>query len=382
MSELNDIFGPATRYSMPEVRAAFTNGVSEIFISRSRPGRGQKASIDLIDDDGEKKITLIVRAEGAWGNDLSVQVTQVKTLSGDGVKYVNLDIFQDGQPIGESYKNLVLDEEDPNYFFDRINQQSRVVVAVDTLFQTSLPSTIAKTPLTNSDARPGIATLKAGATDVVQVASKRTGTRGNQTAIRVSDGQAGAFLKGAANAPSVDIQARQSGADGTKIKVSVVAAGPTTFNTVISPATGSPRTLGPFTTVDDIVQGLKNDPDVVAVAKVTAGSGTASRPIRRKLKPPSLWMMPKGRANWSLESARWNGKLLLNGRKKAHPPACYIRRRETGCVSCAKRLRSNGNVAPKCISPAKLGATRVIRAWCIRTTRPRWKRWQSVAGRL
>jgi len=121
MAELNDIFGPATRYSMPEVRAAFTNGVSEIFISRTRPGAGQRASIDLVDDDGDKKITLIARAEGEWGNDLSVQVTQVKTLSGDGVKYVNLDLFQNGQPIGESYKNLVLDEEDFNYFFDRIN---------------------------------------------------------------------------------------------------------------------------------------------------------------------------------------------------------------------------------------------------------------------
>src|ERR1051325_6591267 len=113
IGELIETFGSATRYSMPEVRAAFTNGVSEIFIARTQPGRGQRASIDLIDDDGDKKITLIARAEGSWGNTLAVQVTQVKTLSGAGVKYVNLEVFLNGQSI-EVFKNMVLDAASPD----------------------------------------------------------------------------------------------------------------------------------------------------------------------------------------------------------------------------------------------------------------------------
>ena len=65
MSELTDNFGAATRYSMREVRAAFTNGVSQVYIARTQPGRGQKASLDLADDDGDKKITLIALARTA-----------------------------------------------------------------------------------------------------------------------------------------------------------------------------------------------------------------------------------------------------------------------------------------------------------------------------
>lgn len=269
MGELVDVFGSATRYSMPEVRSAFTNGVSEIFIARTQPGRGQRASIDLIDGDGDKKITLIARAEGAWGNGLAIQVSQVKTLSGAGIKYVNLEVFLNGQSI-ETFKNLVLDDESPDYFFDRINNGSRVLVAVDTLFQTGLPLTIAKTPLIKSDAQSASAKLKAGAADVVLVQAKRAGAAGNQTAIRVRDGQAALQLLGAASAPSLEIQANQAGADGSAIRVSVAAAGLTTFNVIVTPAVGLPRTLGPFTTVADVVAGLKSDADVTAISRGAA----------------------------------------------------------------------------------------------------------------
>lgn len=283
MGELIDTFGAATRYSMPEVRSAFTNGVSEVFIARTQPGRGQRASIDLVDDDGEKKITLIARAEGAWGNGLSVQSTQVKTLSGAGVKYVNLEVFLNGQSI-EIFKNLVLDEESPDYFFDRLNEQSRVLVAVDTLFQTSLPSAISKKALAKSDAQDATAKLKAGATVAVIAEAKRAGSGGNQTAVRVSEGQAGLQLRGAGDAPSVEIQARNAGVDGTGIRVSVVPAGPTTFNVVITPSSGPARTLGPFTSVADIVAGLKTDPDVSALARGTVPPiALASTPLPRRV---------------------------------------------------------------------------------------------------
>ena len=133
MGEFIDIFGPASRYSMPEVRSAFANGVSQMVISRTLPSRGQKASLDLLDDDGEKVATLIARAEGQWGNQVSVRASQVKTIGGKGIKYVNLDISIGGQTV-ETFNNLILDEDSPDYFFDRINNQSRVIVAEDPIF--------------------------------------------------------------------------------------------------------------------------------------------------------------------------------------------------------------------------------------------------------
>jgi hypothetical protein len=107
-TEFTDLFGTASRYSMPEVRTAFANGVSRVVVARIAPGRGQKASLDLVDDDGEKVATLEARAEGAWANGLLVRVTQVKTLSGKGIRFVNLDVLFQNTVI-ESFPNLVSD---------------------------------------------------------------------------------------------------------------------------------------------------------------------------------------------------------------------------------------------------------------------------------
>src|SRR5439155_21169168 len=110
MGEFVDTFGPGSRYSMPEVRSAFSNGVSLIFVARTSPGPGQKASMTVLDDEGETVARIVARAEGQWGNALSVRISQVKTLSGQGVKYVALEVLLNGQTI-ESFNNLVLDED-------------------------------------------------------------------------------------------------------------------------------------------------------------------------------------------------------------------------------------------------------------------------------
>lgn len=266
MSEFTATFGPASRYTMPEVRTAFANGVSQVVVARIEPGRGQKASLDLLDDDGEKVVTLEARAEGSWANKLAVRVEQIKTLSQVGVKYVNLEVLLNGVVV-ETFKNLVMDETSPDYLFDRINAQSRLLVAVDPLFQKALPSALEKTALTDADARAAFAILKAGATDVLRVEAKRRGTVGNLTSIKVSDGQAGLLLLGAGDAPSVDIRAKQPGSAGTGVRVSVAAAAATAVNLVITPAQGAPRTVGPFSAVDEIVNGLRNDPDMSAEAR-------------------------------------------------------------------------------------------------------------------
>jgi hypothetical protein len=261
--EFIELFGTASQYSMPEVRTALANGVSQVVVARTAPGLGRKASWDLVDDDGETVVRLDARGEGEWANNLRVSISQTKALSGRGVKYVTLEVSLNGKVI-ETLPNMVMDETSPDYLFNKINTLSKVLVAVDPLFGVDLPDAIAKTPFTDADSRAAAAKLKAGGADVILVEAKKTGRTGNQIAIRVNDGRAGLTLLGTGGAPSVDIRARNPGTDGTNIRVSVETATPTSVNLVVT-GPDSPRTLGPFSTVADILDKLNNDPRIFAV---------------------------------------------------------------------------------------------------------------------
>lgn len=264
--EFIEIFGLGSRYTMPELQGAFANGISRAVIARIEPGHGQKATLDLLDDDGEKVATLEARAEGAWGNRLAVKVTQIKALSGKGAKYVNFETLLDGQTI-ESLPSLVMDETSPDYLFDRINGQSKALVAFDPLFRKTLPAAITKTSLADTQSRAAVANLMAGTTDVVRVEAKRAGKQGNLSSTVVSDGQAGLVLTGAGDAPSIEVAARQAGVDGTGIRISVSASGLDSIILVITPTAGGPRTLGPFTGIKALITAAKNDPDVIVTAR-------------------------------------------------------------------------------------------------------------------
>jgi len=292
LSELTDIFGPASRYTLPEVRSAFANGVSRVVVARIEPGRGQKAVLDLLDDDGEQVARLQARAEGRWANRLAVKVTQVKALSGKGVKYVNLEVLLDGRSL-ETFNNLVTDETSANYLFARINGQSRVLVAVDPLFETSLPVSLARSTLANAEARAAFATLRGASADVIRVEAKRSGRGGNQVAVTVGDGQASLPLTGAAAAPSLEVIARVAGVAGVGVRVSVTAAGPDTVNLVVSPAAGAPRTYGPHATVEALVAALASDADVFAEARGAALPAlVAATALRRRV---SIDVISEGR---------------------------------------------------------------------------------------
>lgn len=176
MAELTEVFGPATRFTMPEARAAFLNGVSEVVVARV-DSQASRAEITLVDDDaagGDQVVTLRARAEGTWGNQLAVRVTQVKTASGNAVKYVNIDIYLSGIVV-ESFNGLVMDEESQNYLFDRINQGSRLVVAYDPKFTVGLPEEI--TTATPFDAIPGTATAALGSITATARTAGRAGNR-------------------------------------------------------------------------------------------------------------------------------------------------------------------------------------------------------------
>lgn len=258
-TEFLETFGPGSRYTMPEVRSALTNGVSRVVVARTAAGRGKKAVLDLVDDDGEQVVRLEARAEGVWGERISVRVLPVRTLSGAGVKYVNLELSYDGEVV-ETLDNLIMDDTSPNYLFTRVNEGSKLVTAIDPLFERQLPGEVADTPLAEADSRAAFATLASGAATVLRAEAKRAGRAGNRLAVAVTDGRAGRTLSAGA-VPSVDIRARAAGTAGTDIKVAV-QSGPTLS---VVPAAGSPRSY-PFTSVADLVTKLAADPEVTATA--------------------------------------------------------------------------------------------------------------------
>lgn len=265
--EFIGLFGAASRYTMPEARIAFANGVREIVVARIAPGRGAKASLNLLDDEGETVATLEARAEGGWGTRLAARVLPVKTLGGTGVKYVNLELSLDGEVV-ETLANLVMDAGNPNYLFDQINVRSRLVVAYDPLFEKGLPAAQARTALTTQPASAAFALLRAGATDVVRAEAKSAGAAGNLSAVRVREGQYGLLLPGAASAPSIDLRARATGPDGRNIRVSVTDAPDNQVGITISSQITDPpssRLLGPFADVDALRAALDSDPEVQAV---------------------------------------------------------------------------------------------------------------------
>ena len=90
--EFVELFGPASQYTMPEVRSALANGVAQVVVARTAPGVGRKATWVLTDDEGDEVVRLEARAEGEWANRLAINVSQVKALSGSGVKYVTLEV--------------------------------------------------------------------------------------------------------------------------------------------------------------------------------------------------------------------------------------------------------------------------------------------------
>jgi hypothetical protein len=282
LGEFLDVFGQGSRYTLPEVRTAFANGVLEVYVARTAPGRGQKATLTLQDDEGEQVATLEARAEGVWGNRIGVAIEQVKTTLG-AVKYVNLVTSLDGAVV-DRLSNLVMDEESPSYFFDQINEGSRLVVAYDPLFEKGLPDAITETAFEDSDARAAFATLRAGATDVIRADAKRAGRAGNQISVEVVEGHAALAITGSPGAvPSIEVRARTAGAAGTQIRVSTQPASPTTVNLVVTPAAGPPRTIGPAETVADLVALAANDPDVEVISQGDTLPDAATHNLERRV---------------------------------------------------------------------------------------------------
>lgn len=139
VSELREVFGPGIESSMPEVAHALANGASEAIISPVLGG--SPASLVLpgpapaAGGTPQPAVVLRCRSNGEWGNDLSAEVRE--TRSGANIVRVTLKLYLSGALV-ESFDDLQLDENQPDYLFDAINSRSRYVVALDPDFVTDI----------------------------------------------------------------------------------------------------------------------------------------------------------------------------------------------------------------------------------------------------
>jgi hypothetical protein len=269
MGELLEIFGPATRFTMPEARTALANGVAQIVVARTEPGADPTpASLTLKDDDGEEVVILRARAEGPWANRLGVRVTQVKAGTGGGIRYVNLEVQYDGVVI-ETFNRLVMDEDSPDYLYDRINEGSRVLVALDPAFDAALPAPTGTATPTKflPNAAATAATKLLNGTTIIATA-KRAGRAGNLSSVIVRKAEPGFVLldNAAQPKPSVDIARKTGVTDALKIKVTETAATATDPKkwTLTITRNGSAQPSIDFTKVDDLIEALKTNALVTA----------------------------------------------------------------------------------------------------------------------
>ena len=97
-----EVYGPASSFSMPEVRQAFQNGIAEVVVAPVSGGGAGTAN--LVDANNGTVAALTARANGPWSKDIQVNVVQRGTPASAVDLTVSLGDVQ------ESFRNLVAGE--------------------------------------------------------------------------------------------------------------------------------------------------------------------------------------------------------------------------------------------------------------------------------
>ncbi|MEX2262647.1 MAG: phage tail sheath C-terminal domain-containing protein [Bryobacteraceae bacterium] len=262
--ELLDIFGPATRFSFPEALAGLVNGVSELVVSPVPAAGGVAASARLLDDEAQEVAILRARAVGPWGNHLSVRITRNLSSDRRTVRRITLEVLHKGRPV-ERHDNLVLRPGDDNDFFTVINRDSGTIVAVDPNFEEDLPVNDPDlVSLINHTAAAATGRLTVGGGDLIQLTAAAAGEAGNFVSFETRAGHALATLNDAGNQPSLRIRAREAGAAGTGIRITIADSGAGGVNVTVE-APGNPaRAYNNQNGIAALVQALASDPAILA----------------------------------------------------------------------------------------------------------------------
>lgn len=93
-----EVFGAGSSFSMPEVRQAFENGISEVIVAPIAGGDAGTAKLNDADDD--TVVTVTARANGSWSQGISVTVTE------KGTPASSVDITVAFADVRETFRNL------------------------------------------------------------------------------------------------------------------------------------------------------------------------------------------------------------------------------------------------------------------------------------
>ncbi len=136
ISELREILGPGSIFSLRQGVNALANGAVELIVSPV--SGGSAASLTLLNVDSNPAVLLRCRFNRSWGTSLAAEVRTILDSSGNVLR-VTLSFLVAGQ-VEETFPDLRVAPGEPDDLFTTINKQSNLVVAMDAGFGTDLPT--------------------------------------------------------------------------------------------------------------------------------------------------------------------------------------------------------------------------------------------------
>lgn len=135
LQEFRESFGPATVASLPEVKQAFANGLRQVVVANTPANAGSPAQATVKVESGGSQYDLLIqaRANGAWGNALSVRVLARNVTGADPSVDVLVFLGDDTKRAVEAHRNLAVTTSDPLYFISAVNAESGLIKVVPVL---------------------------------------------------------------------------------------------------------------------------------------------------------------------------------------------------------------------------------------------------------
>jgi len=135
-AEVADVLGPGTAVSAPEIMHALGNGAAEVVVAPVLGGSPARAT--LTNQQSNPAVRLQTRSNGAWGNQLAVDVRTVNASDGSPVR-ATIRILRAGR-VAEEFADLVVDPGSALDLYEVLNTRSAFGVALDPSFGDSSPA--------------------------------------------------------------------------------------------------------------------------------------------------------------------------------------------------------------------------------------------------
>jgi hypothetical protein len=186
-----EIFGVGSAYSMPEAKQALQNGAKELVIVKLANGSKAFADFNSIADPPNLALRLTARAEGIYGNEISVMIS-----AGKAADTHKVEVYYQSDEAEETFDNLSMHPGDPRYLVDIINSQSELITAQD--LTGKLPAAMSnRRSLSGTDGVKASYTLKTtvatGEKDVLIIEAREFGLSGNNIQVTVGIGTSSGF---------------------------------------------------------------------------------------------------------------------------------------------------------------------------------------------